>query len=83
MSGGFSLGATDPRDGQRMGDAAGTKLSMHASINIRDIHRFTDDPEHSGEITGRIDFSPFGENLPAKSGVFNLFAPADQIPEPA
>ena len=78
MSGGFSLGTSDPRDGQHRGDDAGTKLSMHASINIRDIHRFTEDPEHKGEISGRIDFSPFGENIPAKSGVFNLFTPTDQ-----
>lgn len=78
MSGGFSLGETDPREGQRKGDAAGTKLSMHASINIRDIHGFTDDPEHAGEITGHIDFSPMGENMPAKSGAFNLFTPTDE-----
>ena len=51
---------------------------MHASINIRDIHGFTHDPDHAGEITGRIDFSPMGENMPAKSGVFNLFAPTDE-----
>ncbi|MEX0927045.1 MAG: patatin-like phospholipase family protein [Dehalococcoidia bacterium] len=78
MAGGFSLGATDPDDGKKRGDDAGTKLAMHASINISDVHRFIEDPQHSGEITGHIDFTPFGQNIPAKRGVFNLFSPTDE-----
>lgn len=78
MSGGFALGATDPVEGKKQGRANGHELAMHATINIRDIRRFVDDPEHSGEITGHVDFTPFGDGIPARGGAFNLFTPSDQ-----
>ena len=77
MAGGFSLGETDPQAGEARGEDEGNTLSMHAVINIRDIHRFIEDPDHAGEITGHIDFGPFGSNIPAKGGTFNLFSPTD------
>lgn len=77
MAGGFALGETDPRAGKKRGEAAGTELAMHATVTIRDIERFTADPEHAGELIGNIDFPPFGTGIPAKSGRFNLFSPTD------
>ncbi len=78
MSGGFALGETDPEAGRRKGEKGGSELSLHATIRIGDLKKFVDDPSHNGEITGHIDFTPFGENIPAKTGVFNLFSPTDQ-----
>ncbi len=77
MAGGFALGETDPEAGARKGEAEGTELAMHASINIRDLDRFIANPAHAGEIIGSIDFPPFGIGIPATHGVFKLFSPSD------
>lgn len=78
MAGGFSLGETDPRAGDKRGETEGHILAMHATITIRDLNRFITEPAHAGEISGSIDFPPFGENIPTKAGAFNLFSPTDQ-----
>ncbi|HVQ37258.1 MAG TPA: patatin-like phospholipase family protein [Pyrinomonadaceae bacterium] len=78
MTGGFSLGETDPRAGEKKGDAAGTKLSIHCEIDIHDIYRFMEDPDHSTPITARIDFPPLGMNLSASSAIFNLFRKGEE-----
>ncbi len=78
MSGPFALGETDPRAGAEAGKRAGTNLAMHAAVEIDSIRAFVDDPEHPGSLAGRIDFTPWGEAIPAASGVFNLFAPTAQ-----
>ena len=72
------LGETDPATGSEKGKLSGKILAMHASITIQDIDRFIADPNHLGQINGTVDFAEFGENIPAKTGVFNLFSPADQ-----
>lgn len=77
MAGDFALGETDPQAGADKGKAEGTRLAMHAAINIHDMDGFTRDPEHLGAIHGTIDFTPFGEGIPAWGGAFNLFSPAD------
>lgn len=77
MSGGFAMGEADPAVGKKKGESAHTTLTMHASINIRDLDGFISDPSHAGSITGRITFGAFGENIPASSGVFNLFSSTD------
>lgn len=75
MQGGFSLAATDPVQGQSLGK--NTPLAMHATIDIADISAFVADPKHKSGLTGHIDFAPFGTNIPAESGVFQLFGPSD------
>ena len=77
MRGGFIMGETDPRAGERKGNDAGSKLSMHAAVSIRDMNRFISEPDHAGEITGEIDFAPLGEHMAATAGTFNLFSPTD------
>lgn len=72
MSGGFSLGVTDPVKASR----ASTTLAMHATIHIDDIAAFVADPRHRAELTGHIDFAPFGTAIPAESGIFCLFTPS-------
>jgi predicted patatin/cPLA2 family phospholipase len=77
MSGPFSLGTSDPHDGAQKGEAAGTSLAIHCNIAINDLHRFLSDPNHLAGMTGHIDFTPFGENIPVDWGTFNLFSPAE------
>jgi len=77
MTGGFALGETDPRTGEKKGDATGTKLSIHCDIDILDVYGFISDPKHYAPIHGQVDFPPFGMNIPAPSGLFNLFCPSD------
>jgi cholesterol oxidase len=77
MTGPFALGETDPKAGEAAGKKAGTSLAMHAAIEIRDLDRFVADPTHTGAIMGRIDFKPFGAQIPAGPGVFRLFSPTD------
>ena len=77
MAGPFALGETDPHVGAEKGKAAGTTLRITCAINIHDLDRFIADPNHYGDITGQVSFTPFEENMPAKSGVFNLFSPTD------
>lgn len=79
MSGGFALGETDPRSGAKSGQAKNETLSMHASIDILNLDKFIADPDHVGNISGHISFEPFGDNIPAKNGTFNLFSPTDQL----
>ncbi|MDQ2762750.1 MAG: hypothetical protein M3Y22_04470 [Pseudomonadota bacterium] len=78
MCGGFSLGETDPAAGRARGAAAGTDLVLHASVSIEDLDHFVTDPDHTGLLSGSIDFPPLGMGLQGASGVFNLFEPGDQ-----
>jgi hypothetical protein len=78
MTGPFALGETDPKAGEAAGKRANTELSMHASVEIRDLDRFVADEKHNGSITGQIDFAPFGKGIPAGRGVFRLFSPSDK-----
>ncbi len=77
MSGPFVLDETDPKTGAKKGKETGMTLAMHATIRIEELDAFLTNPAHPGRITGRIDFQPFGKDIPAKSGVFNLFHPTD------
>ena len=78
MAGGFSLEETDPGEGQRKGEKAGTILSLRAAVEIPDLQRFRDDSPHAGRLAGEIDFLPFGVPISGKNGVFNLFSPGEQ-----
>lgn len=78
MSGPFALGQTDPQAGEKAGKQANTSLAMHASVEISDLDRFVADPNHTGQITGHVDFKPLGTQIPADRGAFRLFSPTDQ-----
>jgi hypothetical protein len=73
LSGGFSLGATDPDAGEKEG--MGTMFTLHAAIHIHDVQAFINDPNHTADLYGHFSFPPWGENLPAEKGIFNLFFP--------
>jgi hypothetical protein len=73
MAGGFSLGPTDPAIGAR----GAAQLTLHATIHIPDVAAFVASPVHEADLTGHIDYSPFGTAIPAESGVFGLFTPSE------
>jgi hypothetical protein len=73
MSGPVALGASDPEAGAA--DPSAAKLAVHCEIAIDDIDRFVDDRDHTGSITGSVEYEPFGGPLPVTSGIFNLFSP--------
>jgi hypothetical protein len=75
MKGGFALGETDPKKGEQKGEAQGTYLAIHCDIDIPDSYAFIADPQHLAAMHGHVDFPPFGVNLPAPTGLFNLFSP--------
>jgi predicted acylesterase/phospholipase RssA len=78
MGGFFSLGATDPLAGAKLGKESNTQVALHASIDIEDIAAFIADPQHVSGLSGHIDFAPMGMNIPASHGVFALFMPGDE-----
>ncbi|GAC19657.1 hypothetical protein [Paraglaciecola arctica] len=78
MAGGFCLGANEPKQGNSMGKHKGFELAMHAQVDIDDLQSFVDDPNHTGRLSGSIDFTPMGQGMVAHSGVFNLFYPDSQ-----
>lgn len=77
MEGSFALGETDPRAGRERGKATGNTLAIHCTVTIDDIRRFVSEPDHAGKLSGHVDFTPFGEQIPASAGVFNLFRPSE------
>lgn len=78
MAGGFCLGTDEPKQGNHMGKQKGIELAMHAQVDIDDMEGFVSDPNHTGRLTGSIDFTPMGLGMVAHSGVFNLFYPDAQ-----
>lgn len=77
MSGELGLGATDPIEGRAKAKRDSTGFTIHVTIDIRDIVRFTKDPEHAERLTGRIDSTPFGTGILGYDGTFNVFSPRD------
>ena len=73
MTGPVALGAQDPAEGASNPQAA--PLSINCHISIDDIDRFVADREHTGSITGSVEYEPFGGTLPVTRGIFNLFSP--------
>jgi hypothetical protein len=73
MSGPFAFGASDPEAGAA--DPNAETLAIHCEISIDDIDRFVADREHTGSITGSVEYEPFGGALPVRTGIFNLFSP--------
>ncbi len=73
MEGWFSLNTQNPDEGAAKGEKKDIRLSLNGSIYIHDLRKFLEDPTHSGTMDGHINFAPFDDYLPSKTGVFNLF----------
>lgn len=76
MTGHFALGSHEPRAGAAAGRKAGSQLAMNATVKIADLEAFLTDSKHRGQLTGSIDFDPFGRGIPASAGAFHLFSPS-------
>ena len=76
MSGPVALGASEPEAGAA--DPNAKTLAIHCEISIDDIDRFVADREHTGSITGSVEYEPFGGTLPVSRGTFNLFSPGGE-----
>jgi len=70
--GGFALGETDPRAGERKGLESNSRFDLEATASIPDLRHFLADPQHTGELTGVVRFGPLGD-LEIHSGVIRLF----------
>ncbi|XXF81297.1 hypothetical protein P2318_16520 [Myxococcaceae bacterium GXIMD 01537] len=75
MSGPLSLGAIEPVAGA--GQGRQTPFTFHATIRIDDLDAFMRDENHAASLEARVTYGPLGEDLPTKSGQFNLFKPGD------
>ena len=73
MSGPVALGPADPEAGAA--DPNAKNLAIHCEISIDDVDRFVDDREHTGSITGSVEYEALGGELPVTKGIFNLFSP--------
>jgi len=74
MSGGVALGLADPIEGA----ATGAEFSLHLAVDVHDLPSFMQDPEHAAVVHGHLSFAPYGDNVPAKGGVFKLIPPGDR-----
>lgn len=77
MAGGLTLGVSDYREGESQGKQSGNIMAMHATVVIDNMELFIRDASHLGELTGTIDYPPFGNAIPCHNGKFNLFSPTD------
>jgi len=72
MAGGFALGETDPRKGERKGLESNSRFDLQVTAAIPDLRHFLADPQHTGALTGVARFGPLGD-LEVLSGVIRLF----------
>ncbi len=73
MKGFAAAGETDPKEGHRKGEAAGTRLDVKLTIHIDDADHFVTDPGHAASIAGTITSPLVGGTRPVERGTFNLF----------
>lgn len=75
MVGDFAIGETDPKAFRGGPDTQRAELAIHVTVHIDGIDHFIDDAAHTGRLTGHVSSSLFGGDVPATTGVFNLFSP--------
>ena len=75
MKGRIAFGAEDPLTGWR--DRNAVPIVLNATINIRDIRGFIDDPQHRAGMAAHVYSPRLGFIRPATHSNFQLFAPTD------
>lgn len=63
MSGFLGIGEAEPRLGAERGRRENTPIRFDVHINVDDLARFIDDPEHRADLTGTVTFAPLGAIL--------------------
>lgn len=72
LSGGFSLDEMDPALGEaRCGEVP---FTVHTTVHIHDVEAFISDPNHKADLYGHVIWRPWGEDMPAERGAFNLIS---------
>lgn len=77
MAGPCALGADEPKQGKRQGRREGSELAMRVTVHLDDVEAFCGDAEHRGRLSGWVDFTPWGDDLPVVDGKVHLMRPAD------
>ncbi|NMO18705.1 patatin-like phospholipase family protein [Pyxidicoccus fallax] len=75
LTGPFTLGPTDPMAGAL--DPRARPLTLHLTISVADMDAFVTDIRHSARLVARLDFAPFGMDIPVRQGSFNIFHSQD------
>ena len=73
MSGYLGQGQSDPRQGADLGRRENAELRFDVTITIEDLEQFLKVGDHQARLDGTVTGSQFGEKLPIRDGVFNLF----------
>jgi hypothetical protein len=72
MSGFITVGERVPEVGFKHGRSARTSLTLTLAIEVADIDRFVQHPDHAARATGTITCDALGGELSIEDGVFNL-----------
>jgi hypothetical protein len=72
MSGPAALAERDPELAVRA--RAAQRLVMYGTVTIDDVEAFVADVNHRGRLDVRMSWPPFGNDIPAPGGVFQLFS---------
>ena len=78
MSGGFTIGASDPTAGHGEGARRGSTLTAHNTIEIEDLDRFARDRAYPAALRAVLDITALGTAIDAPTGTFHLFTPGDE-----
>ena len=73
MMGFVASGETTPDAGYRQGRQERSKLTVHLTIDINDVERFIDEPDHIATASGWIEGPALGGRQNVDQGWFNLF----------
>ena len=79
MTGDVGFGERDHALGAQHGRASGTRLTIHLTIHIEDLDRFSWDRQHRATAEGWVQCEALGGRLPVERGTFDLF-PEDGPP---
>lgn len=72
LNGWLGVGRTDPVDGRMVGQMFGTTMRLKAHVTIDNLRLFMEQPDHSAELGGVIDFAPLGEAMAIEQGRYNV-----------
>jgi predicted acylesterase/phospholipase RssA len=73
MAGAVALGETDPESGHRRARNDGSWFKVHLTVEIEDLDRMLDEPQHEGMLHGWVQAPQLGGRLSVEAGAFNLF----------
>ena len=73
LSGWVAMGCKDPVEGRLHGQVRQTRLVMRSHLCIDSLSRFLEQPDHACRLDGTISFSPLGDDMTMREGVFNVF----------